>query len=63
MDIEKTCIAVQIDGKPYFVALEQDRMNIVLNLITGLSDNGKLNVVAAPEGFKFITIGELKEDG
>jgi hypothetical protein len=59
VDIDKVCIAVEIEGKPYFVALEQDRMLLLMKMACGLSDNGQLNVVKAPQDFKFTAIGDL----
>jgi hypothetical protein len=59
MNIDKVCIAVEIDGESYFVALEQSRMKILMQMASGLSENGKLNVVKAPRDFKFTTIGEM----
>jgi len=48
--IEKVALAVQIDGKGYYVALPQDRLQMLVKLAQGLSDNGKLNVQAMPPG-------------
>lgn len=59
MNIDKVCIAVEIEGKPYFVALNQDRMKLLMKMACGLADNGNLNVVKAPQDFKFTTIGEM----
>lgn len=59
MDVEKVSVAVEIEGKPYFVALDQTRMKLLIQFASGLSDNGKLNVVKAPSDYKFTTLGEL----
>jgi hypothetical protein len=59
MNIDKACIAVEINGDSYFVVLEQDKMQILMKMASGLSENGKLNVVKAPRDFKFTTIGEI----
>jgi hypothetical protein len=58
--IEKVAMAVQIDGKGYYVALPQDRLRILVKLAEGLSDNGKLSVQAMPPGHDFI---DLKPTG
>jgi hypothetical protein len=58
--ITKVTIAVEINGKPYFVNLPHDRALMVMNMAGGLSDDGRLHVTKAPEGFKFIEIGELE---
>ena len=61
MNIDKVCIAVEIEGKSYFVALDQDRMKLLMKMACGLSENGNLNVVKAPQDFKFTTVGEMNE--
>lgn len=61
MEIEKVSLAVQIDGKPYFVALPQERLKLVVSMAQGLADNGKLNVAKAPDGFKFTELDSLKK--
>ena len=53
MDVDKLTIAVEIDGAPYFVLLPEGTKDILLHMIQGVSTNSKLNVVKAPEGFKF----------
>lgn len=59
-DIESVSITVKIGGKPYFVVMPQEDLKLVAQMAVGLADDGKLKVVPAPEGFKFVTIGELK---
>ena len=61
-DIEAVSLAVQIDGKAYFVMMPQENLKLVANMAASLTDSGTLQVVPAPEGFKFTTIGELKGD-
>lgn len=56
--IEKVSLAVQIGGKPYFVLLDQDRLQVLVKMAQGLSDNGQLNVARAPEHFTFTTVVE-----
>ena len=51
-----------IDGQGYFVSLTQERLKLALNLIGGLSDNGKLNLVKAPDDLKFTTLSEALDD-
>ncbi len=57
--ITAVSIAVQINGKAYFVNLPHDRAMMVMNMAGGLSDNGKLNVVPAPAGFNFTKIEDM----
>lgn len=59
MQIEKISLAVQVNGEACFVVLGQDKLRILVQLAQGLADNGKLNVVKAPEGFKFSPLSEL----
>jgi len=58
-EITKVSISVEINGKPYLVDLPEDRKIILINMASGFSDNGKLNVIALPENLKFTTVGEL----
>lgn len=58
-EITAVSIAVQIGGKPYFVNLPQERMLILMNMASGLFDNGHLHVVAAPESYKFMPIKDM----
>jgi hypothetical protein len=51
--IGRISFAVEIDGKPYFVALPQERLRVLVTLAGSLSDSGKLPVLDMPEGFKF----------
>ena len=51
-------MAVEIDGKPYFVGLPQDRMLMLVELAATLSDSGKLPVLAAPDEYKFEVLGD-----
>jgi hypothetical protein len=59
MEIEKVSLAVQIKGKPYFVALDSDKLHLLIQMAQGLSDNGKINVIPAPEGFEFKQIKDI----
>ena len=59
MDIEKVSLAVQIEGKAYFVALDRDKLHLLVQMAQGLSENGKLNVIPAPEGFAFKQIKDV----
>jgi hypothetical protein len=58
--ITAVSIAVEIAGKAYFVNLPHDRMLILMKMAEGLSDSGKLGVVAAPAGYSLTPIGMLK---
>ena len=59
MNISNISIAVEIEGKAHFVLLPDGTKELVLKMIAGLSDNSTLNVVGAPEGFKFTPINKL----
>lgn len=59
MIITAVSIAVQINGKAYFVKMPHDHMMILMKMAEGLSDNGNLNVVAAPASYKLMPVGEL----
>lgn len=58
MNIEKVSLAVQIDGIVGFVVLDQERLKLLVQMSSSLSDNGKVNVVRAPAGFEFMTLGD-----
>lgn len=58
-EITAVSIAVQVGGKPYFVNLSNDKMLLLMNLAGSLSDDGKLHVVPAPDGYKFVSVGDL----
>jgi hypothetical protein len=57
MNVTRVSMLVEIDGKPHVVALPQERMLVLVNLAAGLSDNGKLPVLALPDTFKFESLG------
>ena len=61
MNISNISIAVEIEGKAYFVRLPEGTRELVLKMIAGLSDNSTLNVVGAPEGFEFTPINKLDQ--
>lgn len=56
--VGRVCLAVEIDGKPCFVALPQERLLMLVKMAAGLSDTGSLPVIEAP-GFRF---EELRRD-
>ena len=47
-EISKVAVYVEIDGKAYLVALPQDRLQLAIKMVAGLSDDGQLPVKAAP---------------
>lgn len=55
-NITAVSIAVQIDGKPYFVNLPHERMLILMQMASALFDTGRLGVVPAPPGFEFTAL-------
>lgn len=48
-EISKVAVYVEIAGKAYLVALPQDRLQLAIKMISGLSDDGQLPVRAAPD--------------
>lgn len=58
--ITKVSVAIEIDGKPYFVALSQDRLKMLMSLAQGLSDGGKLPVKPLPDGCYFYEVDTSK---
>ena len=59
MDIEKVSLAIQVDGVVCFVALDQDKLKLLVQMAAGLSDNGKVNAVKAPEDFRFTALDDF----
>jgi hypothetical protein len=55
-NITAVSIAVQIDGKAYFVNLPHERMLILMQMASALFDGGRLGVVPAPPGFEFTAL-------
>jgi hypothetical protein len=51
--IGRISVCVEVSGRLCFVALPHDRLMLLINLAASLSDNGKLPVVKAPDGFRF----------
>lgn len=56
--IGKISIALEVDDKVCFVILPEDRMRLLMDLAAQLSDNGKLQVVKAPDDFRFMEMGK-----
>lgn len=46
-------LSIELEGKAYFVALPKERLQLLLKLAEGLSDDGKLPLIAAPPNYKF----------
>ena len=59
MKIDKVSLAVEIEGKPYFVILGQEKLKLLVDIASGLADNEKLNVIKAPDDFKFSTMDKM----
>lgn len=53
-------LAVEHNGKPYFVVIPQEHWEILLHMVSGISDNGALQLVSAPEGYKFEALNKTK---
>jgi hypothetical protein len=58
--IELVTLAVRVDGKPYLVAMPQDKLRIVVSIATGLCENGALPLLPAP-GVKFLVWSQAVE--
>lgn len=56
VSIDKISLAVEVGGKPYFVALSHDKLLLLVKLAESLSENGQLPVKKAPPDFKFTTL-------
>jgi hypothetical protein len=52
-EIQICSMACQINDKCYYVVMPQSTMKKVFNIAAELSENGKLNLIDAPEGTKF----------
>ncbi|MCK5680191.1 hypothetical protein KAI46_05200 [bacterium] len=59
MKIGKVCMMVEIDGRVCAVVLPQDKMLILVDLASSLSDSGKLPVREMGDSYKFETIEAL----
>jgi hypothetical protein len=53
MKITKASLVLEINGEPHFALLDGIDINLMCDLIAGLTDTGKLKVIKAPESFKF----------
>ncbi|MGL5179229.1 MAG: hypothetical protein ACRC8N_14055 [Aeromonas veronii] len=62
MNISKLSVAVEVDGKPYFVKVDPEHTEIILHMLQGLSPTRSLDVMRAPADFKFTTMGELRKE-
>ncbi|MDQ1921661.1 hypothetical protein [Massilia pseudoviolaceinigra] len=60
MDITAISIAIQMEGKTYFVALPHQRFMLLMKMAEGLSDSGRLPVVAAPASYQFMPVEEMQ---
>ena len=63
MEIEMVSLAVMVEGKPFLVALSQDRLEMLLQVSGSLAGGGGFSLVAAPEGFTFTTLGVAGQMG
>jgi hypothetical protein len=50
--IDKAALLVELNGQTYYVALPIDRLRMLVQLAESLSDNGRLQVVKAPDSVK-----------
>lgn len=59
MKIDALCLAFESDGRSYFVNTKKEDWALILRMVQGLSETGKLEVVPAPAGVKFTTLTEV----
>lgn len=62
MKIDALCLAFESDGHSYFVSTKKDDWALILRLVQGMSQTGKLEVVQAPADFKFTTLAEHRKE-
>ncbi|MNF51124.1 hypothetical protein D3C85_1430570 [compost metagenome] len=58
MKIDALSLAFESDGHTYFVNTKQEDWTLILRMVQGMSQTGKLEVVPAPAGVKFTTLAE-----
>ncbi|MET3998876.1 hypothetical protein [Marinobacterium sp. MBR-109] len=61
-EIDKIALFIETAGQAYAVTLPHDRLMILVQMASGLSDSGALPVQKLPEGFEFTTIGEVQSE-
>ena len=61
-EIDKIALFIETGGQAYAVTLPHDRLMILVQMASGLSDTGTLPVAKLPEGFEFTTIGEVQSE-
>lgn len=59
MKIDALCLAFESDGHTYFVNTQKEDWVLILRMVQGMSQTGKLEVVQAPAGVKFTTLTEV----
>lgn len=62
MKIDALCLAFESDGHSYFVHTKKEDWALILRMVQGLSQTGKLEVVKAPADFKFISLAEHRKE-
>ncbi len=60
--VGKVSLVVEIDRQVYFVNLLKDTEYTLVKLASGLCEGGTLNVVKAPDSFKFMSVKEILSD-
>jgi hypothetical protein len=62
MQIDALCLAFESEGKAYFVNTKKDDWGLILQMVRGLSETGKLEVTPAPANVQFTTLADaIKE--
>jgi len=56
MEIGKVSLIVELDGQVCAVVLPQERMRMLVELASSLSDTGKLTIKKMSKDYKFVTI-------
>ena len=60
--IDKMSVAVEVEGKLYFVSIDKTSIALIANMIGAMQPDGVLNLVKAPDDYKFCTTGEIMGD-
>ena len=58
-EIQLVVLVVQVNGITYYVDLGTEELKLLVKMSTGLSENGKLNLVKAPESVKITALNNI----
>ena len=62
MKIDALCLAFESDGNTYIVSTKKEDWALILRMVQGLSQTGKLEVGRAPADIKFTTLAECRKE-